>query len=345
MGTTPRNLIRSALRSINALGIDGSPDSDQHQDALEDLNMLLDSWSADELLPSDFVQKSFALTANKTNYTIGDSTVAEDRDGISVAQAVDSATNLTITGALASDGSVTFDVPRHVTIYGSGDSSAMYFTVTGTNTYGDTIAEQITGPNNSTVYGRKQFKTVTQVASSAAATGNIEVGSDSVIDTRRPLMIVSAFVRDISGNDYPCYPSTRERYNIQTDKDVTTTSGSEITQVYYDRTYPTGEIYVYKVPSVSTFTMYIDMWQPFQQITSATIDTDINLSGEYIRALKWNLATELAPDYGKNVPEVVFVKGESTLTTIKRINTRQPKPSILSQPFSVVDGQPAVNKN
>ncbi len=345
MGTTPRNLIRSALRSINAIGVDGNPDSDQHQDALEALNMLLDSWSADELLPFDYVQKSFALTANKTNYTIGESTIAADRDGVCQSQAVLSATNLTINGALASGGSVTFDLPRHVTIYGSGNSSSMYFTVTGTNTYGDTVSENIAGPNNSTVYGSKQFKTVTAVESSAGATGNIEVGSDSVVNTRRPLMIVSAFVRDSSGNDYPCYPSTRERYNIQTDKDTTTTLGSEITQLYYDRTYPAGEIYIYKVPSVSTFTMYVDMWQPFQQITSATIDTEINLSGEYIRALKWNLATELAPDYGKNVPEVVFAKGESTLVTIKRINTRQPKPSILAQPLSIVDGQPAINKN
>jgi hypothetical protein len=345
MGMTPRNLIRAALRSVNVVGSDGEPTSEGHQNALEALNMLLDTWSADELLPSDYIQKHFSLTANKTNYTIGDSTVVADRDGICAAQAVSGAATLTIAGALASGGSVSFDVPRHVTIYGTGNSASITFTVTGTNTDDDTIEETITGPNNSTVYGRKQFKTVTSVVSSASATGNIEVGSDSVIDTRRPLMIISAFVRDSTGVDYPCYPSTRERYNIQTDKDATTTSGSEITQLYYDATYPAGEIYVYKVPSVSTFTMYIDMWQPFKQFSSSDIDTDINMEGAYVRALKWNLATEVASDYGRPIPDNVRAMADSSLLVIKKKNTHMPKPGILSTPLSIIDGQPAINKN
>jgi len=344
---TPRNLIKSALRAINALGVDGTPTSDQHQDALEILNLMLDSWSAEELLPFDYVQENFDLTAGKTNYTIGNATTAADADGICASQTPNAggSQDLTLNGALAESGSVSMDVPRHVVIASAGDDSGRTFTITGTNTYGDSITEEITGPNTTTVYGTKQFKTVTTVNVDDDTAGAITVGTDSVVDTRRPLMVVSAFVRDSSGNDYPVYPSSREKYNTQTDKDATTTSGSEITQLYYDRTYPTGEIYIYKVPSASGFTMYIDMWQPFQQIGSDDIDTALNLPGEYILALRWNLAAELAPEYGKEVREFVFLRAESTMEAVRKINARQPKPTILQPPLSSVEGQAAVNRN
>lgn len=348
MAMTPRNLIRSALRAINALGVDGTPTADQHNDALELLNLMLDSWSIEELLPFDYTQENFTLTANFTNYTIGDGAAA-DRDGVCAAQAVGSATTLSVNGALTT-GAVTpatMDIPRHVTVYSNGANTAVTMTIAGTNTYGDTISEVITmGGNGVTTYGKKQFKTVTSVTSSAAATSNVEIGSDSIIDTRRPIMIVSAFIRDSSGVDYPCYPSTRERYNTWTDKDTTTTTGTEITALYYDRTYPSGEIYIYKVPSVSTFTLYIDMWQPFKQIAASDIDTDINLPQAYMLPLRWNLAAELAPEYGKdeNLNQIVIARAIETKEAVKMVNTRLPKPTIMSTPVANVMGQPAINR-
>ena len=358
MGMTPRNLIKSSLRAIGILGIDNTPTADQHNTALELLNLMLDLWSSEELLPFDYAQENFELTASKTNYTIGAGAIA-DRDGICVAQAVGGAVTLTINGVgtdsvTVASGVATMDVPRHITLYSLGANTAVYMTVTGTNTYGDVISENIyMGANLATTYGKKQFKTVTSVASSASATGNVEVGSDSVINTRRPIMIVSAFVRDhATGIDYPCYPSTRELYNTWSTKTSTTTVGTEITALYYDRTYPTGEIYIYKVPSTAPtasagFALYFDMWQPFKQFTSANIDTDINLPPSYMLPLRWNLAAELAPEYGKDPARttVVIARAIETKDAIKMVNTRLPKPTMLSTPLPVVMGQPAVNRS
>ena len=353
MAMTPRNLIRSSLRAINALGVDGTLSSDQHNDALELLNLMLDSWSIEELLPFDYVEHNVALTANKTNYTIGESANAADRDGICVSQPVGSATNLTINGVgsgsvTVSEGVATMDVPRHVILYSNGANTAVYMTVTGTNTHGDSVSEIIyMGASTVTTYGRKAFKTVTQVASSAATSGNAEVGADDIINTRRPIMIVSAFVRNASFDDYPCYPATRERYNTWTDKDATTTVATEITSLYYDRTYPTGEIFLYKIPSASGMTLYFDMWQPFKTITSATIDTDINLPQAYMLPMRWNLAAELAPEYGKDAElnKTVIQRAMETKEAVKMVNTRLPKPTMLTTPVSTVMGQPGINKS
>ena len=55
---------------------------------------------------------------------------AADTDGVCASQTPGSATNMTINGALADSGSVTFDQPRNLTIASAGDDSGKTFTVT-----------------------------------------------------------------------------------------------------------------------------------------------------------------------------------------------------------------------
>ena len=100
-----------------------------------------------------------------------------DRDGISIAQQLVGAGNLTITGALASGGAVSFDVPYKIETYSGGNLSAATLTVTGTDQYGRAQTDTITGPNAGTSAGSKYFLTVTQIASDGALGSDIEVGA------------------------------------------------------------------------------------------------------------------------------------------------------------------------
>lgn len=108
---------------------------------------------------------------------------APDTDGICTVELLGSAGNLPIDGAAASGGVATLDVPRNVTLtVATTNQSGVTFTVTGTDEYGVPLVEQITGPNNNTVAGKKAFKTVTQVAASAAiATNGVSVGFGDVL--------------------------------------------------------------------------------------------------------------------------------------------------------------------
>lgn len=109
---------------------------------------------------------------------------ALDRDGISAAETLAGAGNLTIGGALASGGSVTFTQAQHVTIYAAGDESGVTFTVTGTDRYGAALTEDITGPNATTVVSTANFQTVTQVAGDGATSGDVEVGVDGTCESQ-----------------------------------------------------------------------------------------------------------------------------------------------------------------
>lgn len=111
--------------------------------------------------------------------------VAADADGVCASQtpAVGGSQSLTIAGALATGGVATMDVARHVSITSDGDDSARTFTVTGTDRYGASISETITGPDTATVTGEVNFKTVTAVTVDDDTAGAITVGSADEADT------------------------------------------------------------------------------------------------------------------------------------------------------------------
>ena len=106
---------------------------------------------------------------------------AADTDGVCASQTPGSATNMTINGALADSGSVTFDEPRNVTIASAADDSGITFTVTGTDETATAATEVITGADTGTATGTSFFATITQIATSGAAAGAVTVGSGTSI--------------------------------------------------------------------------------------------------------------------------------------------------------------------
>lgn len=111
--------------------------------------------------------------------TVGALATADD-DGICASQTPSGAGNLTIAGALASGGSVTLDKPRRILVTTGSDESAKTLTIYGTNWYGQSITETMTGPNATTGYTTYDFATVTRVAVSAAFTGAVKVGTNGI---------------------------------------------------------------------------------------------------------------------------------------------------------------------
>ena len=126
-----------------------------------------------------------ASTPTVIGWTAVDSSlVANDRDGVCLAQTTGGAANLVINGALHSSNTINFTTaaslqPRKVTIFSAGgDVSGVSFTITGTDYLGQALVEVVTGPAvDATVTSTNFFNTITQIAVDGAVTGNIEVGS------------------------------------------------------------------------------------------------------------------------------------------------------------------------
>ena len=125
---------------------------------------------------------------------------AADTNGICTTQTTTAAANLTLNGALTatvngnsiyapalgSAVSTTADGAwaRKIGITSDADDSGITFTITGTDVNGKALSEVVTGPSSTTVYSTNStaanFKSVTKIATSAATTGNITVGTAAV---------------------------------------------------------------------------------------------------------------------------------------------------------------------
>ena len=87
--------------------------------------------------------------------------------------------NLTLNGGTVVGGVAVLDHPRQVLITtASGSEAANTFTIVGTDAAGSPISETVTGPiANSTAGSVLSYATVTQIAISGNATGNLSAGT------------------------------------------------------------------------------------------------------------------------------------------------------------------------
>jgi hypothetical protein len=74
----------------------------------------------------------------------------------------------------------TLDVARRVQVKSAGNDSGITFTIAGTNWYGNTQSEVLTGGNAVAVYSVLDYLTVTSVLTSAAVATTVQLGTNGV---------------------------------------------------------------------------------------------------------------------------------------------------------------------
>lgn len=96
-----------------------------------------------------------------------------------------------------------------------------------------------------------------------------------------------------------------------------TTTGALPQLVNYSRTHSYGELWVWPIPTVAT-DLVIYWREPTAQFPDLV--TPIALAAGYARALRTNLAVELAPEFGRQLGPVVLKQAAESLADIKRQN-------------------------
>jgi hypothetical protein len=139
------------------------------------------------------------------------------------------------------------------------------------------------------------------------------MGSGGNFDTARPAVITGAFQR-MNDVDYPIEIINRDQYDQIQDK---TTQSTLITRIYPEMQSSLVYLYAYAVPSVA-IEIHIQSAGRLQSFAGLT--TAVDLPPGYERALAYNLALELAPEYSVNPPQLVARTAAAALRTIKRPN-------------------------
>lgn len=143
-----------------------------------------------------------------------------------------------------------------------------------------------------------------------SGTSNYTIGDGGDIDTVRPVIIVSAYIRDGS-TDYPVGIIGDEKYAAKQEK--STTGIPE--ELNYTAAYPLGVINLYPAPS-SAYTLFILSEKTIGG--GYSLSSTVSLPNGWERAIVHNLAVEIAPEYGQQVPNEVAVIALDSMSLLRR---------------------------
>lgn len=149
--------------------------------------------------------------------------------------------------------------------------------------------------NDSLVIYARTWETFNLVGGTSTYT----IGSGGTFNTVRPIDIISSYLR--SGTiDYNIAMITDEAYNSITLKSVQGLPEF----LNFDNAYPLANIRLYPIPAAA-YSLFLLSEKPITAIS--TLDTDIILPNGFERAIVYNLALELAPEYQQQ-PDASIVK-------------------------------------
>jgi hypothetical protein len=173
------------------------------------------------------------------------------------------------------------------------------------------------------------FSTIDQVETWPPSTRSRTFGPTGDIVGTRPVMIDdSTYFRDpASGISYGLKLINQQQYNGIAVKTVTSTYPQVM---WVNMTYPNIEMYVYPVPT-KVLEFHIVSVQELTQ--PATLATDLAFPPGYLRCFRYNLACELAPEFGVEPSRQVQRIAMTSKRNLKRINNPD---DIMALPYSIV---------
>jgi len=107
--------------------------------------------------------------------------------------------------------------------------------------------------------------------------------------------------------------------------------------LWLNMTYPDIEMYVYPVPTRALEWHFISVEELTQP---ATLTTTIAFPPGYLRAFRYNLACEMAPEFGVEPTPTVSRIAMASKRNLKRINASD---GVMSMPFAILATRPRYN--
>ena len=142
-----------------------------------------------------------------------------------------------------------------------------------------------------------------------ANTGSYTIGASGVFNTVRPMKVIAAYIR--SGTiDYPITIVDDEAYNSIGFKSVT--GIPEFLNI--DNGFPLATVRLYPYPS-SAYQLFLLTEKPLTEFS--TLDTVYAMPPGTDRALIYNLAIDLAPEYNQQVGPLIVDTAKKSLGLIR----------------------------
>jgi len=173
------------------------------------------------------------------------------------------------------------------------------------------------------------FSTQDQVFNWPTSTISRTLGPTGDFVGNRPILLDDAtYFRDPSTNvSFGIKLINQQQYDGIAVKTVTSTYPQVL---WLNMTYPNIEMYIYPVPTRLLEWHFISVEELTQP---ATLNTNLAIPPGYLRAFTYNLAMEIAPEFGVEPSPQVQRIAMTSKRNIKRINNPE---DIMSLPYSLV---------
>lgn len=145
------------------------------------------------------------------------------------------------------------------------------------------------------------------------------MGVSGNFNTQRPNLISYAGLELTSSSpviELPLEIITEQEWAMITDKNMSSTVP---TRIYVVDSFPLKKIYVWPVPSDAN---NLVLYTPKQINNFASINDTILLPPGYSRAIRYNLAVELAEEYGRELRSKTYEIAITSKAEIARLNTK-----------------------
>lgn len=141
-----------------------------------------------------------------------------------------------------------------------------------------------------------------------ANVGDYTIGPGGDFDTVRPIKIIWSYVR-VGGLDYSLTSIEDESYAQIQLKNL-----GDIPQfINFTNGFPIATLKIWPRPGAG----YEFFLLSEKQLSNFTLDQDISLPPGWVRALIHNLAVELAPEYGQEIPQTVLMIARESKAEIR----------------------------
>jgi len=173
------------------------------------------------------------------------------------------------------------------------------------------------------------FSTQDQVFLWPAGQISRTLGPSGDFVANRPILLEdSTYFKDPgTGVSYGIKQINQQQYDGIAVKTVTSTYPQVI---WTNMSYPDIEMYVYPVPTRELQWHFISVEELTQP---ATLDTELHFPPGYLRAFRYNLACEMAPEFGVEPSPTVSRLAMTSKRNLKRINNPD---DVMSMPYSIV---------
>ena len=180
------------------------------------------------------------------------------------------------------------------------------------------------------------FSTQDQIFTWPASTQSRTLGpSGNFVGNRPVLLDDSTYFRDAATNvSYGIKMINQQQYNGIAVKTVTSTYPQVL---WINMTYPDVEMYVYPVPLRPLEWHFVSI----QELTQpATLATTLSFPPGYLRAFKYNLACEIAAEFGVEPSPQVSRIAMTSKRNLKRINNPD---DVMAMPYGIVANRQRYN--